>query len=352
MPKSLPVDPNRTRLAGNLSFPSIPLHAYNTPLTEERARRGDRALVEVLRHMMIVREFETMLGNLKAKGSYQAVTYAYKGPAHLSIGQEGAAVGAAMALTPEDHIFGSHRSHGEFIAKGLSAIAQLSPAALSAIMEGHQGGGLLRTTERHMPAKDQTALAENFLLLGLLAEIFMRAPGFNGGMGGSMHAFFPPFGAYPNNAIVGASAGIATGAALRKKLTASQSIAVANGGDGSTGCGPVFEAMNFAAMAQYETLWTDAQKGGLPVLFFFNNNFYAMGGQTIGETMGWDRLSRIGAAINPAAMHAETVDGTNPLAVADAVARKRALLLAGKGPALLDVECYRSSGHSTTDANV
>ena len=105
-------------------------------------------------------------------------------------------------------------------------------------------------------------------------------------------------------------------------------------------------------MAQYETLWTDVQKGGLPVLYCFNNNFYAMGGQTIGETMGWDRLSRIAAAINPAAMHAETVDGSNPLAVADAVARKRSLLLEGKGPALLDIECYRSTGHSTTDANV
>ena len=126
--------------------------------------------------------------------------------------------------------------------------------------------------------------------------------------------------------------GIATGAALRKKLANEASIAVAMSGDGSTGCGPVFEAMNFAAMAQYDTLWTDARKGGLPVLFFFTNNFYAMGGQTIGETMGWDRLSRIGAAVNHEALHAETVDGTNPLAVADAVARKRALLLAGQGP--------------------
>ena len=68
--------------------------------------------------------------------------------------------------------------------------------------------------------------------------------------------------------------------------------------------------------------------------------------------MGWDRLSRIGAGVNPSNLHAETVDGANPLAVADAVARKRALLVAGKGPALLDVETYRISGHSTTDANV
>ena len=352
MPKTIPVDPDHFRRTGTLTFPRIPLHAYATPLAEERARRGDRALTELLRHMMIVREFESMLGSFKTKGTYQDITFNYKGPAHLSIGQEGAAVGAALALEPGDHIFGSHRSHGEFIAKGLSAIAQLPATELTAIMEGHQDGALLRMTERHLAAPEQRSLAENFLLLGLLAEIFMRSNGFNRGMGGSMHAFFPPFGAYPNNAIVGASAGIATGAALRKKLAGSRSIAVANGGDGSTGCGPVFEAMNFAAMAQYETLWTDVQPGGLPVLFFFNNNFYAMGGQTVGETMGWDRLSRIGAAINPLAMHAETVDGGNPLAVADAVARKRALLLAGKGPALLDVECYRSAGHSTTDANV
>jgi 2-oxoisovalerate dehydrogenase E1 component len=352
MPKTIHVDPHAFRKNGTLTFPEIPVHAYSRSLNDERARRGDHTLREVLRHMMIVREFETMLGSFKAKGTYSDITYAYKGPAHLSIGQEGAAVGQALALQAEDHIMGSHRSHGEFIAKGLSAITRLNSAELTRIMESHQGGILLRSVERHLPGTSPTRLAENFLLLGLLAEIFMKANGFNGGMGGSMHAFFPPFGAYPNNAIVGASGGIATGVALRKKVSGAKGIAVANSGDGSTGCGPVWEAMNFASMAQYKTLWTDELKGGLPVLFFFNNNFYAMGGQTIGETMGWDRLSRIGAAINPNAMHAETVDGTNPLAVADAVERKRALLVRGEGPALLDVECYRSGGHSTTDANV
>lgn len=350
MPKEITVDPNIVRQRSTVSFAEIPVNAYATPFSEERARRGDAALTEVLRHMLIIREFESMLGSFKATGAYAGIPFNYKGPAHLSIGQEGAAVGAALALEPEDHIFGSHRSHGEFIAKGLSAIARLEAPALRAIMAGHQDGGLLRAVETHLGG-DGKVLAENFLLFGLLSEIFMRANGFNGGMGGSMHAFFPPFGAYPNNAIVGASGGIATGAALRRKLSGAKGITVANSGDGSTGCGPVWEAMNFASMAQFETLWGE-KHGGLPVLFFFNNNFYAMGGQTIGETMGWDRLSRIGAAINPASMHAETVDGSNPLAVADAVARKRALLLEGKGPALLDVECYRISGHSTTDASV
>ena len=351
MPKSIPVEPQTFQRAGELAFPRIPLHAYAQPFGAELAARGRTQMVDILRHMMLVREFETMLGSFKAKGAYADISDVYKGPAHLSLGQEGAAVGAALALEPADHIFGSHRSHGEFIAKGLSAIARLPEATLKQIMESHRGGTLLRMVDAQLPATVVTSVAENFLLLGLLAEIFMKADGFNGGMGGSMHAFFTPFGAYPNNAIVGASAGIATGAALRKKLANEASITVSMSGDGSTGCGPVFEAMNFAAMAQYDTLWTDARKGGLPVLFFFSNNFYAMGGQTIGETMGWDRLSRIGAAVNAEALHAETVDGTNPLAVADAVTRKRTLLLDGKGPALLDVECYRSGGHSTTDAN-
>ncbi len=351
MPKQLFIDPAETRAPTALRFPEVPVHAYATPLAEERRVRGDAVLIRILRDMLIVRAFETMLSAFKSKGAYADIPFAYKGPAHLSIGQEGAAVGAALALTSDDHVFGSHRSHGEFIAKGLAAIAALDADRLTGIMEAHQNGRLLRAVERRLGGNDESRVAENFLLLGLLSEIFMRSTGFNGGMGGSMHAFFLPFGAYPNNAIVGASAGIATGAALYKRNHAADSIAVAHVGDGSTGCGPVWEAMSFSSMAQFARLWPGETPGGLPVLFAFINNFYAMGGQTIGETAGWDRLSRIGAGINPAAMHAETVDGSNPLAVADAVGRQRDRLIGGDGPALLDIECYRFSGHSTTDVN-
>lgn len=351
MPKTLVVSPEETRRKGTLDLGRIPVHAYDEPFAAARTRLGDDRLRAVLRDMLIVREFETVLSSLKAQGAYAGIKYAYLGPAHLSVGQEGAAVGSALAMTPDDHVFGSHRSHGEFIAKGLAAIAALPPSSLQATMETFGGGALLRGLEHRLPAGTEGERAEQFLLLGLLAEIFMKANGFNRGMGGSMHAFFPPFGMYPNNAIVGGSSGIATGAALYKKLRRAPGIAVANIGDGSTGCGLVWESMNFAAMGQLTRLWDEDRRGGLPVLFLFHNNFYAMGGQTIGETAAWDRLSRIGAAFNADALHAETVDGTNPLAVADAVARKRALLLDGRGPALLDVECYRQSGHSPTDAN-
>jgi len=91
--------------------------------------------------------------------------------------------------------------------------------------------------------------------------------------------------------------------------------------------------------------------GAPPILFNFFNNFYGMGGQTSGETMGYGIMARAGAGVNPDNMHAERVDGYNPLAVADAIARKKILLLEGKGPVLLDTLTYRISGHSPSDAS-
>ena len=126
---------------------------------------------------------------------------------------------------------------------------------------------------------------------------------------------------------------------------------IANIGDGSSSCGPVWEAMMVAAMDQYRTLWPKEVGGAPPILFNFFNNFYGMGGQTMGETMGFKVLARIGAGVNPEQMHAERVDGYNPLAVADAIERKRKILLEGRGPVLLDVVTYRYSGHSPSDAS-
>ncbi|GAB1483936.1 hypothetical protein MASR2M78_27530 [Treponema sp.] len=110
------------------------------------------------------------------------------------------------------------------------------------------------------------------------------------------------------------------------------------------GCGPVWEAMMFAAMDQYRTLWPEAIGGSPPILFNFFNNFYGMGGQTHGETMGYQILARVGAGVNPENMHSERVDGYNPLAVAEAVSRKKALLEGGRGPVLMDTITYRVSG--------
>ena len=350
MPKQLPIDPGQTYAAGTVRFADIQVHNYQSDLALESKRWGSEKLLRALHDMLMLREFESMLNSFKMTGSYRDIQYAYKGPAHLSVGQEAVAVGSAMALSPTDQIFGSHRSHGEILAKGLAAIAEMDDVNVESIIKGHDGGKLSNFVKNYID-DEGGGPGEAFLLAGMLAEVFMRDVGFNKGMGGSMHAFFTPFGAYPNNAIVGGSAGIAVGAALRALLTGSDNIVLANLGDGSTGCGLIWESMNFASMGQYKTLWEKPFNRRPPVLFSFTNNFYAMGGQTRGETMAWDRLSRIGAGISPEQLHAETVDGSNPLAVADAVERKAKLLRAGEGPALLDIECYRYSGHSTTDTN-
>lgn len=351
MPKSLFVDPVELRKPGKITFKDIPVNAYNKTVAEERKNFSDDDLVRIFRDIAILREFESMLFGIKTQGSYNGIEHSYPGPAHLSLGQEAAAVGQSYLLTTDDYIFGSHRSHSEILAKGLSSIHKLSDDELMKIMEGFLDGRTLKAIKGRQKTDSVKELAMDFLLYGALAEIFARANGFNMGLGGSMHAFFLPFGIYPNNAIVGGSAPIALGSALYKKINRKKGIVISNTGDGSMGCGPVYEALNFAAMDQFIKLWEGDQKGGVPILFNFFNNSYGMGGQTRGETMGYDFLARIGAGISPTQMHAERVDGFNPLAVIDAMRRKKALLENGEGPVLLDVVTYRFTGHSPSDSS-
>ena len=351
MTKQLLVDPELLRAPGILALGEIPLNIPAPNIQTCRDELGDGALTHALRSMVIIREFESMLDALKKTGSYAGIAYNHEGPAHLSVGQEAAAVGQSMALGVDDFIFGSHRSHGEFLAKGLSAIYKSADAWLEETMQSYRGGCLYDILRRHAPIKGVKDEADQYLIVGLLAEIFGRTAGFNGGLGGSMHAFFPPFGIYPNNAIVAGSAPIATGAALWRRVQSKPGCVVANIGDASTGCGVFWESLNFAAMGQLQTLWDEAHHGGLPIIYFIVNNFYGMGGQTIGETMAYDRVSRIGAGMRPDSVHAETVDGQDVLAVWAAVSRARRVLEAGEGPVLLDVQTYRQSGHSPSDAS-
>ncbi|MEN6492319.1 MAG: thiamine pyrophosphate-dependent enzyme [Rectinema sp.] len=350
MPKSLPIEPNEVRKSGTLKIAEIPINQYRRNFEQEKERFGEAGLLAMLHDMIVVREFETMLNTFKTMGAWEGIEYNHKGPAHLSIGQEAAVVGQAAALDPDDFIFGSHRSHGEILAKCLSAARKLDDAKLVPVMEAWLGGETFGYAKR-MPHSDTFSLARNFIVFGTLAEIFARKAGFNRGMGGSMHAFFLPFGSMPNNAIVGGSADIALGSALFKRINKKPGIVIANIGDASMGCGPVWEAMTMASMDQYRTLWPESAGGAPPILFNFFNNFYGMGGQTNGETMGYGVLARVGAGVNPDAMHAERVDGLDPLAVADAVLRKKKILLEGKGPALLDTITYRISGHSPSDSS-
>ncbi len=351
MAKELLIDPATVRLRSALSLGSIEVNAYEPNLKAERKLHGDPALERIGRDMLLVREFELMLNAIKREGSYLGVEYVHAGPAHLSIGQEAAAVGQAFLLGAEDKVFGSHRSHGEVVAKGLSAISKSTPESLNGALEAWSDGAIWNVVKDRLADDDFEQQAINYLMYGMTAETFGRRTGFNRGLGGSMHAFFPPLGIYPNNAIVGGSAPLATGAGLYNRLQGKPGIVVASIGDASTGTGPVWESFNFAGMAQLNTLMDEKHRGGLPVVFFIVNNFYGMGGQTIGETMAYERLARIGAGVNAHNMHAQTIDGNNPFAVIDAMQSALGHIEKGEGPILIDCQTYRLSGHSPSDAS-
>ena len=350
MPKSIVVEPKDVFSKSKIRFSDIPINAYDRTVEEELVHYSTDDFIHIWQDMCAIREFESILNEIKIKGAYKGVTYNHGGPAHLSIGQEAAAVGMAFLLSPEDLTFGSHRSHGEILAKGFSSIHKIPEQQLSEIITSCRDGNMLQPVAREYQGPVREVAIRAFIY-GAYSEIFARDNGFQRGLGGSMHAFFTPFGIYPNNAIVGGSGSIAPGAALYKRVNRKPGIVVCNIGDASFSCGPVWEGITFSAMDQYTKLWDQSLGGGLPILFNCMNNFYGMGGQPNGETTGMQFLARLGAGVNPEQMHAERVNGYDPLSVIDAFRRKKQILAEGRGPVLLDTITYRISGHSPSDAS-
>ena len=126
MPKNQYISPSDAFASGSLTFDKIPLCQYKKTLAQEKKLYTKADFMRIYRDMRIIREFETMLNDIKTKSAYNGVEYNNPGPAHLSIGQEASAVGQAYCLDINDFTFGSHRSHGEILAKGLSSIEKLT----------------------------------------------------------------------------------------------------------------------------------------------------------------------------------------------------------------------------------
>ena len=165
MPKSQYVDPGKAFESGYIHFEDIPVCQYNKTLKEELKTYSKEDMMRIYRDMAIIREFETMLNEVKVKSEYNGVKYNNPGPAHLSIGQEASAVGEAYCLDINDYSFGSHRSHGEILAKGLSSIYKLDEKELYDIMKEFLDGSVLAVVEKHMNAGgDIKELGINFLL--------------------------------------------------------------------------------------------------------------------------------------------------------------------------------------------
>ena len=319
----------------------IPAYRYASNLkTELRAKTiTPEEAIAILEDMLVIRELEEMIVKLRS-GAYEPIReFNYRGPTHVSVGQEGTAAGACSALLLVDNITSTHRGHGESLAKGTVAIRQMTDEQL-------------RKRVPQCPANTRVELLEAALeehVYRTICELFGKDDGYCRGRGGSMHIADFTVGHLGANAIVGGGVPIATGAALANRYLERGNVVCCFAGDGAYANGVVLESLNFAAQAQFTNHLADGLKGGLPIVFLVCNNHYGMTHRSDDEVMGVQRMARRAAGFADNNLHAEVVNGMNVLAVRDAVQRAAKLCREGKGPVFLDVDCYRYWGHSLSD---
>ncbi|MCF7838789.1 MAG: dehydrogenase E1 component subunit alpha/beta [Candidatus Marinimicrobia bacterium] len=297
------------------------------------------AAIELYENMLMVREVEEMIVKLRS-GAYDPIaSFNYRGPTHVSIGQEGTAAGACAALRPDDKITSTHRGHGDSMAKGTAAIFRMAPERLQSRVPSYQ-------------APDQAALLEAVLedhVYRTIGELFGKEDGYCKGRGGGMHIADFSIGHLGANAIVGGGVPIATGAAMALRYQRAEQVVCCFAGDGAYANGVVLEALNWAAQYQYTNALAKDHRFGLPIIFVIQNNHYGMTGRADDEVSGVTHLARRAAGFADNNLHAEVVNGMNALAVREAVARAAAKCRAGEGPVLLEVDTYRYYGHSLSD---
>ncbi len=299
---------------------------------------GAEALA-LLDDMLAIRELEEMIVRLRS-GGYDALPgYDYRGPTHVSIGQEGTAVGACTALRPDDAVTSSHRGHGDAVAKGFAAIRHMTDDELRARVPASAA-----TTHDDLL---EGALEEH--LYRIIAELFGKEEGYSHGRGGGMHIGDFSTGNLGANAIVGGSVPIATGAAMASRYERSDRVVCCFAGDGAYANGVVLESLNWAAQDQWTNHLAGDHPYGLPAIYLIQNNHYGMTHRTDEEVMGVRHLARRGSGFADDGMHAEVVNGMDALAVRDAVRRAAALCRAGDGPVLIESSTYRYYGHSLSD---
>ena len=237
--------------------------------------------VAILEDMLVIRELEEMIVKLRS-GAYEPIRdFNYRGPTHVSAGQEGTAAGACCALQLPDNITSTHRGHGESLAKGTVAIRQMTDAQIRQRVPNCQ-------SSRHEDLV-QAALEEH--VYRTICELFGKDDGYCRGRGGSMHIADFSVGHLGANAIVGGGVPIATGAALANRILQRGNVVCCFAGDGAYANGVVLESLNFAAQAQF-TNHLAARKFGLPIIFLVCNNHYGMTHRSDDEVMGVQRIAR------------------------------------------------------------
>ncbi len=240
----------------------------------------------LLRRMLLIREFDARAGELLASGEIM-------GEIHQYIGQEAVAVGVLAGAGAEALVGSTHRGHGHLLARGCAPRP-------------------------------------------MMAELYGKASGYCKGKGGSMHITSLEHGMLGANAILGASAAIAVGAAFAEKTTQSSRVAVAFFGDGAANQGVLHESMNLAAV------WK------LPVLFVCENNQYAISLRADHGLSVRDVSSRAAAY----GFDGRSVDGMDVLTVYEATCEALRRMRTSSLPFLLEAKTYRYHGHFSAEAAI
>jgi 2-oxoisovalerate dehydrogenase E1 component len=305
----------------------------------EAGRIDPATALHLLEDMLMIREMEEMIVTVRS-GAYEPLAnYNYRGPTHVSVGQEAASVGVASALLLKDYITSTHRGHGDSLARGSQAIRAMSEEQL-------------RKRVPHSKATSREQLLEDALeehVYRMIAELFGKEDGYCKGRGGGMHIADFTVGHLGANAIVGGSVPIATGAALGCRYLRNGAVVCCFAGDGAYANGVVLESLNFAAQYQFTNEIAGDHRFGIPIIFLVLNNHYGMTGRADSEVNGISHLARRAAGFSDQNMHAETVNGMDVLAVRDATLRAAEKCRQGEGPVFLDVSTYRYYGHSLSD---
>jgi len=234
--------------------------------------------------MVLIRKFEDKAGEQYGRGKIG-------GFLHLYIGEEACAVGAINALRDDDYVTTHYRDHGHALAKGCSPNA-------------------------------------------VMAELYGKATGVSGGMGGSMHLFCTKHRLMGGYAIVGGGIPIGTGIGLGIQQLHEPLVSLTFFGDGAVNEGEFHESLNLAS------LWK------LPVVFFCENNLYAMG-TALNKSSAVPEIYKRAEAY---AIPSHQIDGMDVDAVYRATLEAVDRARSGGGPTLIEAITYRYKGHSMADA--
>ncbi|NOZ52369.1 MAG: thiamine pyrophosphate-dependent dehydrogenase E1 component subunit alpha [Gammaproteobacteria bacterium] len=213
-----------------------------------------------------------------------------KTPIHLVIGQEASCVGVCGVLTRNDLVYCGHRTHGVYLAKGGD-------------------------------------------LKAMMSECYCRANGCAGSKGGSMHLLDKNVGMAGASAIVAGIVPIATGAALTAKMRDETWVSVVFFGDAATEEGAMWESLNFAALKR------------LPVIYICENNYFSVYSPLSNRQPAAVDIFKKAESFG---LNSHVVDGTNVLAVREAMTTAIGRARSGEGPSFIETRAYRWRGHGGT----